>query len=65
MAWVRTYSNSTVVSVPYNPYNAAEIRDWLVNYCRGEVEVHPEPLGVARVLFEFQDDATMFTLRWS
>lgn len=64
VSWGRMYSNSTVVTVPYHPYNATEIRDWLMNYSRGEVEVHPEPLGVARVLFEFEDDATMFTLRW-
>ena len=65
MGMGRMYSNSTVVVVPYHPHNATEMLEWLKNNGRGEVEVQPNYLGVARVLFEFSDDATMFSLKWS
>lgn len=65
MAWGRMYSNSTVVSVPYDSSNREELVEWLRSNGRGEVELHPGPDGSAKVLFEFEDDATMFSLKWS
>lgn len=64
MSWGRMYSNSTVVSVSNDPSVVEEMTEWVRSNSRGEVEIHPVPVGIAKVLFEFEDDAIFFTLKW-
>jgi hypothetical protein len=43
-----------------------DIEEWLLEHCVGTAEIHhgePKSLG-PRVLFEKEEDATMFALRW-
>lgn len=61
---VRTYANSTVVCVPYHDRNEAII-EWCKDNTCGEVEIHPISDGMARVLFEFSEEAVLFSLKWS
>jgi hypothetical protein len=62
---VLTYNNSTVVKLGKSKTDFLEMEQWLLENCTGEAELHMGGGGFGpRVLFEKEEDATLFALRW-
>lgn len=69
MGMGRLYANSSVVRLPHltNPYldETTDMVKWCKKNSRGEVEFQPSVVFGLTVLFEYADDASFFSLKWS
>lgn len=65
---VRTYKNSTVIKLPgFRTLGIADIdriADWCKQNTRGDIEFIPSGTFGLDVLFEVEEEAALFALRW-